>query len=409
MASTKTLAIIDPYWEGHSPSYFVMYWRILAGKQSVNGQHFNLVGFSPQPEQTRQMLSEHGFVDARIWHLKRPRRTDYSNSLVGDARFAIANWRSLGKAMAQAEAAETYPIDFALILWLDPFLASFAAAILIDFLFRWRWAGLYLMPFTFRVRQSRRLRLLGKFFPRHDPVNARKCRAVLTVDEGIVTDIAAATKKTVLALPDVADAAAPDQNCELAELIRKKSGGNLVCGIIGVLSKRKGIVTLIEAAKAKPPGWFFVFAGGFAETDFSSAELDSIKELVRREPENCIFWFNFLPNEAFFNAVVSACDVLYANYPWYPFSSGIVSKAALFKKTVIVSDRFLLSERVAHYNIGWRLPEENVTALVDLLTHTDRQAVMSKQLQARFDDYNSEHSETRLSSVLNQLIAKIGI
>lgn len=408
MASTKTLAIIDPFWEGHSPSAFVMYWRILAGKQSASGGRFKLVGFSPKPEQTRKLLLEHGIAGARIWPLNNPRRADYANSLAGNARFAIANWRTLSKALTQAES-ETAPVDFAFIIWLDRFLAAFVPGILVDCLFSWSWAGLYLHPTTFRIRQSRRWLLLEKVFPRYGPINARNCRAVLTFDENIVAAMAAATNKPVLALPEVADPAAPDQNSDLAGLIKKKRGGNLVCGMIGVLCKRKDILTLIEAAKAKPPGWFFVFAGGFAETDFSPNELDSIKKFAGSEPDNCVFWLKFLPNEAFFNAAISACDVLYANYPWYPFSSGIVSKAVLFRKMVIVSDRFLLSERVAHYGIGWRLPEENVAALVDLLTRTDRQAVMSKQLQARFDDYNSDHSETKLNSVLDRLIAKIGI
>jgi glycosyltransferase involved in cell wall biosynthesis len=383
-----------------------MYWRIAAATQSTRGQHLKLIGFSPQPEQTRQMLLEHGFADARVWPMERPLRADYSNTMFGDARFAIANWRSLSAAMAQAES-ETSTIDFAFILWLDPFLATFLPGVLVDIVFRRPWAGLYLQPFTFRIRQSRRWLLLGKVFPRYGPVYARKCRAILTFDEYIAPAMAAATNKPVLALPDVCDASAPDQDCKLAKLIKEKSGGKLVCGLIGVLSKRKGVMTLIEAAKALPPGWFFVFAGGFSETEFSTTELSSIKEFARSEPVNCICWFNFLPNEAFFNAVVSACDVLYANYPRFPYSSGIVSKAALFKKPVIVSDRFLLSERVAHFKLGWLLPEENVSALVDLLAHSDRQAVMSKQRSARFDDYNAEHSELRLNSVLDELLAKL--
>ncbi|HEY1662540.1 MAG TPA: glycosyltransferase [Verrucomicrobiae bacterium] len=408
MAGIKTLGIIDPFWEGHSPSYFVMYWRILSGKQSASGQHFKLVGFSPQPEQTKQMLLDYGFANACIWPLKLSKRTKYPKTLFGNARFAIANWRSLKRAVVAAES-ETGPIDFAINLWLDPFLASFVPKVLVDTLFPKPWVGLYIMPMTFRIRQSRRWRLLEKFFPRYGPVKAGKCQAIFTFDEGTAVNMAAATKKLVLAVPDVADATAPDQNDDLAGLIKKKSGRNQICAMIGVLCKRKGLITLIEAAKARPPGWFFVFAGGFAETDFPPAELETIKQFINSNPENSIFWLKYLPTEASFNAVVSACDVLYANYPWYPFSSGIVSKGALFKKPVIVSNRFLLAERVARYQIGWGLPEENVDALVDLLTHTDRQAVEAKRLQARFEDYCAEHSEARLSTLLDQLFVKVGI
>jgi glycosyltransferase involved in cell wall biosynthesis len=408
MPSIKTLAIIVPFWEGHSPSQFLLYWRILSGKQSASGQRFKLVGISPQPEKTRRMLLDHGFADAQIWPLKMAERAKYPKTLLGNARFAFANWRALNKAMAAAES-ETGPIDFAINLWVDPFLASFVPGVLVDALFPWPWAGLYLLPLTFRIRQSRRWRLFEKFFPRYGPVKAGKCRAVFSFDEGTAEDLAAATKKWVLTLPDVTDTTAPDQNDDLAGLIKEKSGGNLVCAMIGVLCKRKGLLTLVEAAKARPPGWFFVFAGGFAETDFPPAELETIKQFANSNPENSIFWLKYLPNEASFNAVASACDVLYANYPWYPFSSGIVSKGALFKKPVIVSNRFLMAERVARYQIGWGLPEENSDALIDLLSHTDRRALESKRLQARFDDFCADHSETRLSSILDQLFVKVGI
>ncbi|HEY2328516.1 MAG TPA: hypothetical protein VGI63_01745 [Verrucomicrobiae bacterium] len=402
------MAIIDPIWGGHSPTYFVMYWRALTNPARADRPSFKLIGFSPQPEQTRQLLSENGFPEARIWAMKRPARADFPNSMLGDARFALAHWQSLREAVNQAEAGEKTSISFALIIWLDPFLATFAAGILVNFIFRRPWAGLFLQPFTFRIKQSRRWRLLEIFFPRYGPVKAGKCRAVLTLDEGIVTALAVAAKKPVLAMPDVTNTTAPDQNCELAGLIGRRSGGKLVCGLLGVMARRKGILTLIEAAKANPPGWLFVFAGGFSEAEFSPAELNSIREFARSEPANCLFWFQAIPDGALFNAVVDACDVLYANYPAFPYSSGILTKAALLQKPVIVSDRFLIAERTANFNLGWRLPEDNVAALVEFLNRTDRQAVISKKQAARFADYKAEHSEARLNSVLDELIAHIG-
>lgn len=80
----------------------------------------------------------------------------------------------------------------------------------------------------------------------------------------------------------------------------------------------------------------------------------------------------------------------------------------MFKKPVIVSERFLIGERVASYEMGWRLPEEDAGALVELLGRTDRRTVQWKGVRARFDDYQAEHSEAKLNLVLDELIAKMG-
>jgi glycosyltransferase involved in cell wall biosynthesis len=408
-SNTKTLAIVDPIWGGHSPTYFLIYWRVWMESDRLQKGKVNLIGFSPQPEQTQQLLAENGFANADIRLMNRPIRDAYPDSMMGQAKFALANWSSLKDAFSRAEAGNGTKIDFALILWLDPFLAAFAPGFLVDRIFAWPWAGLYLQPFTFRIQQSRRWRLLAKFFPGYGAACARQCRAALTLDEGIAAAMTSALNKPVVAMPDVTDVTVPDPANELAREIRSKGGHLLVVGSIGVLSKRKGVLTLIEAAKLRIPGWFFVFAGPLSETEFSPAELSAIKEFAGRAPDNCLFRFASIPDGAAFNAVIAACDVLYANYRCFSYSSNILTKAALFQKPVIVSDQFLIAERTAKFQMGWCLPEDDLPALTDYLKRTDRAAVAAKKEVARFADYRAEHSEARLNSVLDQLIAHVGI
>jgi hypothetical protein len=92
-------------------------------------------------------------------------------------------------------------------------------------------------------------------------VKSKNCRAVLTLDEGIASSLSRKIGKPVLATPDVADPTTPDSNFELFQEVKNRAGGRPVCGLIGVLQKRKGILSFIEAAKSKPPDWFFVVAG----------------------------------------------------------------------------------------------------------------------------------------------------
>jgi hypothetical protein len=405
--SHKTIALIDPVWGGHSPSYFVQYWAALVCQQNESELDFTLIGFSPQPEQTRKLLASRGVKDARIFPLETPLRSHYPHSRRGNVGFALAHWKSLRKVVQQAEDEDRKPVSLALIIWLEPFLAQFLTGTLVERHFRRPWAGLYLHPFTFRIKQSRRLRLLEKIFPQYGAVQARNCRAVLTLDEGIAAAMSRRIGKPVLAMPDVADASTPDPNFQLPHEVKKRAGGRLVCGLIGVLQKRKGILSFIEAAKAKPPDWFFVIAGALIKNDFTAEELCLVKEFFDSQPQNCAAWLTHL-DEASLNATVCACDVLFAAYETFPHSSTILAKAALYDKLAIVSQGFLMSERVARHNLGWILPESTPAALLDLLTHTDRQVVQEKKIHARFADYTREHSEAKLRSVMGQLISKNG-
>jgi len=56
----KTIALIDPVWGGHSQNYFVQYWAALVCQQNESKLGFALIGFSPQPEQTRKLLASRG-------------------------------------------------------------------------------------------------------------------------------------------------------------------------------------------------------------------------------------------------------------------------------------------------------------------------------------------------------------
>jgi hypothetical protein len=268
--SDKTIALIDPIWGGHSPTFFAQCWEALANNQKDHKQDFVLIGFSPQPEQAKKLLSSHGVKDACLFPLQTPQRSHYPHSMRGDLQFALAHWKSLRDTVNQAESAKRKSISFAVITWLEPLLARFLTGTLVDYHFRRPWAGLYLHPITYRIKQSRRLRLLGKIFPVYGAVKSKNCRAVLTLDEGIASSLSRSIGKPVLATPDVADPTTPDFNFELSHEVKNRAGGRPVCGLIGILQKRKGILSFIEAAKSKPPTWFFVVAGPLIESDFSA-------------------------------------------------------------------------------------------------------------------------------------------
>lgn len=399
MHSQRVIALVDPVGRGHSPAYFSICWKVLSQLPSVK-----LAGICPEPEKTRGFLTTHGIGHADIHRLNAAPTTFAGEGERARARQKISLWKNLAAATQQVEAGTGLPIDLTVIIWLEPFLGRHVSGRAVDRAFPRPWSGLYLHPYHFRIGASRRHWLRNKLFPEHAALLARNCRAALTLDEGVVAPMRRALAKPVLCLPDTTDLSPASPDFELARQIKTRAGGRTVCGLLGVLQKRKGILPLLQAAAARPDGWFFVFAGEIQTGDYSPAEMALINRFLQSPPDNCLFWPKLIPDEAGFNAVVAACDVIYAAYEFFPHSSNLMTKAALFGKPVVVSPGYLMAERTEKFRLGWVLPEYSDAAVIKLFSGTGRPQVQQICAQASFKEFLAEHSHERLATVFAELL-----
>jgi hypothetical protein len=203
--------------------------------------------------------------------------------------------------------------------------------------------------------------------------------------------------KRVIVFPDVADAASPDVTFPLLADIRRRARGRKIVGLLGSLEIRKGILTLLEAAlmTACEP-WFYVFAGALAsEGDIFQEQWAKVRSIVNRTPENCFFHFQRLPTEEQFNAVVDMCDIVFAAYLNFTSSSNLLSKAALHRKLLIVSDGYCMDERVRNFKLGATIPEGDVGRCVEAL-HQLLDAPWADELRPDFEGYLKVHSLSQL-------------
>jgi len=295
------------------------------------------------------------------------------------------------------KAADLKP-DLVFHTWLDNCLTPGLTAGLTDLTFPFKWSGLYFHPWYLRQNLGYSRWRRGPL-TNHNALLSRNCPAVAVLDEGIADKLQALLgSKPVIVFPDIADDSAPDPAFPPATQIRERARGRKVIGLLGVLSKRKGMLMLLEVARrALQENWFFVFAGELLQNSFLPEEQQVLSEFVASDPPNCFFHFQRMPDEPQFNAVVAECDILFAVYQSFMSSSNLLTKAAIFKKPVLVSDAHCMGERVRKYGIGLTIAEDSVSqcmmALRQLCGELEREGRLKS---ARYEEYTRLHSTEQL-------------
>ena len=261
------------------------------------------------------------------------------------------------------------------------------------------WTGLYLHPHIFH-RPDRLAPGVKRKWPISRLWSLPGLRGLLMLDEGIAPMVAQAIGRPVTLLPDIADDSCRTDD-PLALSLQKFSAGRPIVGLLGHLVPSKGVVALARCALADSGSIVFAFAGEIHWEMFAEEEQD----LLRRLKTDCPHvWIHDgrIPDESAYNMLFSSCDVIFAAYHDFPHSSNTLTKAAIFKKPVLVSSGHLIAERVIRYRLGEVLPagcsEERILSILrDLVFRAEGWAEASKPDWA---GYCRDHSPERLAEVL---------
>ncbi len=359
----KHIVVVDGAWVGHHPVYLKVFARVLleAGyKVSV---------FCPTPEEmttwfTHTFTGDSFQFDAYYYS---DRELPFSEFLPGRIKLpltCLSRWLQAARALKEIGKP-----DMVFFAWLDSYLSGYVPAWLLDWRFPFAWSGLYFHPRHYRSQH--RFPLVAKYLPQPERLVARSGFAcsLAILDEGIVNKLRIRLyKKPVFVFPDFADETPPCENYSLVDEIKKKAAGRRIIGLLGSLECRKGMLTLMRTARhPMARDWYFVFAGKLVEQTFSECEMDEIKSFLSAPRENCFLHFDVIPNDAQFNAIVNSCDVIFAAYQGFLHSSNLVTKAANFGKSLIVSEGGYMEEVVKRYNLGEVVPEGDVQAVISSL------------------------------------------
>lgn len=230
------------------------------------------------------------------------------------------------------------------------------------------------------------------------------CGQIAIEDERYLEPLLLATGKKTHFLPETTSVEVADPAPDLVGRIESAKKGRIVVGILGAISPRKGIDLLADVIKNQnTDGFLFVLAGPCVPSEFPPSIGDFLQHEVSNYG-NVIYSPHTIASEPEFNAIIQACDILYCAYKGHIHSSNVISKAAAFRKPVIVSDGELMAKRVREHGLGVVLRERSSTACLEALRELATPGFMEAfGGSAKSGLYMEEHSFESLQEVMASL------
>ncbi len=406
MTAPKTVALVDGFDDGHHP----MYQRLHIGAFLDLG--CRVLALVPNPGRLESELkAKHGELSDRVQFsaFEHSKPTSPSWKL-RNLYEPLAMWRCAAVALAAASKETGSKPDLVFFSWLDDYIVAASAMVrcLLPLVFKHRWSGLFFHPWHLRIPGGD---TRDDSVAAENVLRAHTCIAVTVLDSGIADTLSQSVGKPVIPLPDVSIAAV-DETSELAREIKAFAGSRRIVGLLGHLSKRKGIMTCLRAAQSENgSGWCFVLAGGFDPVQldsFSSEERALVKRAQAGELDNVLFRGERIETDEAFNAAVSACDVLYAAYEMFAHSSNIVTKAAQFEKPILVSAGYFMEECVREHRLGLVVDPKDTDATVEALAcMLDADALHEKIGEPGYAAYRERHSERALNEAFAAILEHV--
>lgn len=389
----KTIALILEFWNGHHPTYMKFFSRTLLELG------YRVMAFCPEPEELRDWVAVNCSGMEENLQVVAYREPVVSTAVPGRLKAKVLvyrRWQAAAEALKNACCGVTPDLVF--FAYLDVYLDKYLSPFLLDSIFPFDWSGLYFAPTHLRLSHKTLVYRLNPL-KRDAALRSGRCRSVAILDEGVTGALRESSgNRPVIVFPDFADVSSPDYSYPAVGLLRGKAGNRTVIGLVGCITKRKAILTLLEVARRSiQEDWLFFVAGNLDASTFTDSELATIKSFAGSDPANCLFCFEFIPDEASLNAIISSCDIIFAAYDNFYHSSNILTKAAFFRKNVIVSDGYCMAERVRKYRLGQIIDEGNVgqciAAIRTLVTPRDPDA---EKQGPDFESYVNDFSIERL-------------
>lgn len=278
--------------------------------------------------------------------------------------------------------------DLVFFACLDDMLPTLAPLWLFNLLLPYQWSGLLvqsaLPPYHRGMPDTRPF------------LRSKNCVGVGILNEYSAKDLET-FQRHILLFPDFADLSAPATNYPLLRKLKEKARGRKVISLLGSINFSKGIKLLLESIPLLPKDeYFFLIAGKSSLTAQQENDLRSFGE----SRNNCLFSLEKIPDESCFNALIAESDLIFAAYKQFTGSSNLLTKAAAFRKPVIVSRGLCMGRRVEQYGTGQTTGEDNTgecsAAIRSLCTET------RMDIQA-FARYAHEHEVEKLITCFNQI------
>lgn len=402
LKESRVIAIAEPKWTaGHFATQMQMFLSVLLQ------EGHRIIVLCPAPDQVLGWVEEsmpafRHLVYTTFFSLDRD--TLAAQIKRGSFRHYITG------LLRTAESSTGWQVDIVFITWLDILLDGIGRAWWFRNNLSYPWTGLYFLPTYLRIRAVG-IKGLARWFSVQTAVNSPFCRSLAVLDEGVQPALAASAHgKPVLVFPDATDERLPEADLASIQEIRLRAAGRPIVGLLGVLERRKSLLTFLRAMAGTDPGACFYLVAGYLPWEaYSAAEQQELKDLMALDGGNGHFELRFIEDPVEFNAYVKVCDFLFMAYEDFYHSSGILSKAAAFEKPVIVSVGFCMDERVQRYRMGLSIPcGDAAQARAAILRLADEEFRTEIKRQGGFQNYHEFHNQEQMKKALLEMLGLSG-
>jgi len=392
MDSKPIVALVESVWDGHHPTYYRAFARCLLELG------YRVVAVCPEPEQLVDDLRPDSFSKKELHVIAwsppqvniRPRRFQHPiNTRLGFA------W--LKKKLSEFERQTNQSVQFVFFACLyEPVLR------LLPRDFPWPWGGLYLQIRAFRMPGTPLPDTGAMFSPAALLGSKKHLKGLAVLDEGAVEFMQRESgQSNVVRFPDLTDESAPEFK-EVALQLKEFAQGRPIVGIAGHLKPTKGLITFVRlAAEIDDENVVFACIGSMLSGLFGEAQLKEIDSFSKRP--NVFCHWDKIPDGPVFNGILQQFSVIFAAYHDFPHSSNILTKAALVGRPVIVSDGYLMAERVRAFGLGAVVPENDPAASAYVIRGLLNQKQGSTSNEGR-QQYLERHSQRYLLGAMKQLL-----
>lgn len=392
-----TVFIVDIYTSGHHLTYIQLFTRLF---QQIGYKVIILLPkVSSKEIDVANLLKNNSF--SQIFYFEYLNAPTIRGRIAG-RKEVIKKWEAISESIKANQGQVKGPM-FAFFPYLDPFLGPYIRVKDLDKVFPYRWGGLYMNPPNCRVSQSFGWLRKG-ILSYHNLLKSNNCKTVFVYDPLCAKILSRHTKTQVITIPDIIDDSSPNHNFAPRREIIERAKGRKIISLLGSVSKRKGLLTLLKVVPFLQKHFFFLIAGKLDVHSFNISDIPYIKETIKHYSDDIHFYDERIPTESDFNALIEISDVIFAAYQNFYTSSNLVSKAAFFKKPIIVSKGFLMEEVVNRYQLGLAVESNSNTELVNSLNKMiSNEYIERYKRENKSAEYCSLFSDTNLCSLLEML------
>ncbi|WP_216901911.1 glycosyltransferase [Synechococcus sp. CCY 9618] len=310
----------------------------------------------------------------------------------------------IGKQLRRWQKQHGKKIDQVFFAWMyDDDFRDFRHA---QHQFGFPWTGLYY--------NSRPFRMPGKAIPYTGGLSCPErfvplpsCRGIAVADPWIIPALQslAGPDKRVVAFPDFTDLQLEPPS-GLPAKVKAMAGNRRIISLVGHLQRTKGLVEFTAALQRSELKEAFFFLGG----EIYWGEIDTPTRMALQrsweDAPNLYCHLQRLSSEACLNQMIQISDVIYAAYSDFPNTSNIMTKAALLKKPILVSDGHLMADLAKQYSLGEVAPEGDVDTIAGTLHRMIQDPYLDQaETNSGWQAFAEQHTPERLRSALIELLA----